>query len=89
MCIRDRDRKFYVRPRDIPFFIICSLTGEILYYFCEYSSMDYLPVSIITIILAFVPAVSIIAERVVFKKRFTAKMMLGARIWSAPGPSGS
>ena len=75
-----KDRKFYVRPRDIPFFIICSLTGEILYYFCEYSSMDYLPVSIITIILAFVPAVSIIAERVVFKKRFTAKMMLGVLI---------
>ena len=75
-----KDRKFYVRSRDIPFFIICSLTGEILYYFCEYSSMDYLPVSIITIILAFVPAVSIIAERVVFKKRFTAKMMLGVLI---------
>lgn len=71
------DRKALVRLRDIPFFILCSLTGEILYYFCEYSAMDYLPVSLITIILSFVPALSILIERVVFKKRFTAKMMLG------------
>ena len=51
-----QDRKTIVRVKDIPFFIICSLTGEILYYFCEYTAMDYLPVSLITIILSFVPA---------------------------------
>ena len=78
LCFKlKQDRKTIVRPKDIPFFIICSITGEILYFFCEYSAMDYLPVSLITIILSFVPAVSIIAERVIFKKRFTAKMMLG------------
>ena len=74
------DRKTLVRLRDIPFFVICSITGEILYFFCEYSAMDYLPVSLITIILSFVPAVSIIAERVIFKKHFTAKMMAGVII---------
>ncbi len=71
------DRKTIVRLRDIPFFVLCSLTGEILYYFCEYSAMDYLPVSLITIILSFVPALSILIERVVFKKKFTVRMMLG------------
>ena len=75
-----KDRKMKVRLRDIPFYILCSITGEILYYFCEYSAMDYLPVSLITIILSFVPAVSIIAERIVFKKKFTAKMMLGVLV---------
>lgn len=72
-----QDRKSVIRVKDIPFFVICSLSGEILYNFCEYTAMDYIPVSLITIILSFVPAVSIIAERVFFKKRFTAKMMLG------------
>lgn len=75
-----KDRKTLVRPKDIPFFILCSLSGEILYNFCEYTAMDYLPVSLITIILSFVPAVSIIVERVVFKRKFTAKMMIGILI---------
>lgn len=72
-----QDRKTIVRLRDIPFFILCSLSGEILYNFCEYTAMDYIPVSLITIILSFVPAVSIIAERIIFKRKFIVKMMLG------------
>ena len=63
----NQDRKSIVRKKDIPFFILCSLTGEILYFTCEYTAMDYIPVSLITIILAFVPAVSIIAERIIYK----------------------
>lgn len=71
------DRKTIVRLKDIPWFILCSLTGEILYFFCEYNAMDYIPVSLITIILSFVPAISIIIERVVFKKKPTGKIILG------------
>ncbi|MFQ7473175.1 MAG: DMT family transporter [Anaerovoracaceae bacterium] len=73
----NQDRKSIVRKKDIPFFILCSLTGEILYFTCEYTAMDYIPVSLITIILAFVPAVSIIAERIIYKKKFSIKMALG------------
>ena len=75
-----QDRKTLVKAKDIPFFILCSLSGEILYNFCEYTSMDYLPVSLITIILSFVPALSIIIERIVFKRKFTARMMVGILI---------
>lgn len=75
-----QDRKSIVRVKDIPFFILCSVTGEILYFTCEYTAMDYIPVSLITIILAFVPAVSIIVERIVFKKKFTFKMAIGTVI---------
>ena len=75
-----QDRKTIARKKDIPFFILCSITGEILYFSCEYTAMDYIPVSLITIILAFVPAVSIIIERVVFGRRFTAKMAAGVLI---------
>lgn len=71
------DRKNWVRPRDIPLFVLCSITGEILYYFCEYSAMDYIPVSLITIILSFVPAVSIIIERVIFKRKLSFKIVAG------------
>ena len=71
------DRKAIVRLKDIPWFILCSLTGEILYFFCEYSAMDYIPVSLITIILSFVPAVSIIIDRILYKKKASPKMLVG------------
>lgn len=72
-----QDKKAIMRKKDIPFFILCSLTGEMLYFTCEYTAMDYIPVSLITIILAFVPAVSIIAERIVYKKKFSVRMAFG------------
>ena len=71
------DRKTIVRLRDIPWFILCSFTGEILYYFCEYSAMDYIPVSLISIVLSFVPAVSIVIDRIVFGKKASAKIIMG------------
>lgn len=68
------DRRFAVRKQDIIMFILCGVTGQVMYYFCEYSAMEYIPVSLITIILSFVPIVSILIERIVFKHRFSAKM---------------
>lgn len=78
VCIKLKtDRASIVRKKDIPLFILCSLCGEIIYYFCEYTAMDYMPVSLITIILAFVPALSIIIERVLFKRIVTRIMVIG------------
>lgn len=74
------DRKGMVRKKDIPLFILCSLCGEIIYYFCEYTAMDYMPVSLITIILAFVPALSIIVEKVLFKRSVTKAMTIGIAV---------
>ena len=74
------DRKAIVRLKDIPWFILCSLTGEILYFFCEYGAMDYIPVSLITIILSFVPAVSIFIDRILYKKKASPKMLLGVMV---------
>lgn len=70
-------RKTLVRRKDIPWFILCSIFGEILYFACEYTAMDYIPVSLITIVLAFVPAVSILIEKIVFKRKLTAGIVLG------------
>lgn len=72
------DRKSLVRKKDIPLFILCSLFGEILYFFCEYTAMDYLPISLITIVLAFVPVVSILIERVLYKRKVNKVISIGA-----------
>lgn len=66
-----------IRIKDLPLFILCSITGEIIYFFCEYSAMDYMPVSLITIILGFVPAVSVIIERVVLKRKSNRVVIIG------------
>ncbi len=71
------DRTAWVRKKDIPMFILCSICGEILYFTCEYTAMDYIPVSLITIILAFVPAFAIIIEKVVFRRTVTKAMTVG------------
>jgi len=71
-----KDRDFRVRLKDIPVFAAAALLGEILYFTCEYSAMDYLPVSLITILLAFVPVVSVLTERLIYKKRPNRKMII-------------
>jgi len=74
------DRGWKLRKKDVLTLISCTLFGEILYFYCEYTSMDYLPVSIIAIILAFVTAVSIITEAVLYKKMPTKKLVAGVAL---------
>ncbi len=71
------ERKFTIRKKDIVFFVLCSLTGQVLYYFCEYTAMEYIPVALITIILSFVPIVSILIERVFFKTKLSVRIIAG------------
>lgn len=71
------DGKSIVRKKDIPLFILCSIFGEIGYFSFEYTAMDYLPISLITIMLAFVPALSIAIEWVVYKKKATKGIGIG------------
>jgi len=66
--------------RDIPTFIICSFIGMIVYYGTEYMAMYYIPVAIVSIILASVPTVSILSEAAFFKKPITVLMVLGTII---------
>lgn len=72
-----RDRKNWIRKRDIPMFFLCALLGEVLYFYFEYNAMDYLPVSLITIVLAFVPAVSILIERIFFHEVISRNLFFG------------
>jgi Permeases of the drug/metabolite transporter (DMT) superfamily len=71
------DGSGFMRKKDIPLFLFCAIAGEVGYFYLEYSAMGYLPVSLVTIVLAFVPALSIIIDKVVFKKKTTKKMAVG------------
>ncbi len=69
-----------LQKRDIPLFLACAIFGEIGYFYCEYSAMDFLPVSLVTIVLAFVPALSILIDKALYKKAITSKMIGGILI---------
>jgi drug/metabolite transporter (DMT)-like permease len=69
--------KSLIRKKDIPLFVFCAIFGDIGYFYLEYTAMDFLPVSLITIVLAFVPALSIIIDKAIFKRKITRIMALG------------
>ena len=71
------DRRMPFRLKDVPIVLLCSLFGDVLYFGSEYTAMDYLPVSVITIILAFVPCVSLLIEAVIYKKLPTVPILVG------------
>jgi drug/metabolite transporter (DMT)-like permease len=74
-----KERKLFLPGRrDLVPYIACAIFGQIAYCYCEYVAMDYLPVSLITIALAFVPVVSLMIEGVFFKMPITKAMLAGA-----------
>ena len=72
-----KHKEFPLRKQHLILLILCSIFGEILYYWAEYSAMDYIPVSIITIILSFVPMGSIVVEIFLYKKKPTITIVIG------------
>ena len=70
-------QKPVVRKKDIPIFVICAIFGELLYFGAEYTAMDYMPVSLLTIILGFVPVLSIILERFIYKRKPNRIIIIG------------
>jgi len=78
LCIKlVRDRRWPFRIRDIPYFFICGLVGEVLYYLGVFKALTILPVALVTVVIALSPVMSIILERVIFSKRVRLPSMLG------------
>ncbi|MDR1272480.1 MAG: DMT family transporter [Clostridiales Family XIII bacterium] len=78
LCLKFATRtKFKFRKKDIFTLIACAVFGDILYFACEYKAMSYLPVSVITVILAFVPAVSVLFERFAYHRKANARIYGG------------
>jgi drug/metabolite transporter (DMT)-like permease len=72
-----KNRRFRLRKKDLPFFILCAIFGDVLYYASEYSALEYLPVSIVSLVLAFVPAISIVTEIFIYKRLPIFAVVLG------------
>lgn len=70
-------RKAFLKKKHIITLILCSVFGEVLYFYSEYTAMDYIPVSIISVILAFVPMLSIILEGIVYKRKPNLLIVVG------------
>ena len=71
------NKRFPLKAKDIPILLISALFGDVLYFGSEYGAMSYLPVSVITIILAFVPCVSIVFEGIRYKTRPNGLILAG------------
>jgi drug/metabolite transporter (DMT)-like permease len=69
-----------IKRADIFLFLLCAATGEVLYFYMEYEAMNYMPVSLITILLTFVPVVSIFVEWAAFKIKPSIALMLGVLV---------
>lgn len=69
--------KSLMRKEDIPMFALCALFGEVGYFYLEYTSMSYLPISLLTVVLALVPALSVVIDKIVFKRKITKKIIAG------------
>jgi len=69
--------KSLMSRKDIPLFVFCAIAGEVGYFYLEYTAMEFLPVSLLTIILALVPALSFIVDKAVYKKKATGKIIAG------------
>lgn len=78
--LKQERRPFLPKRGDLLLYVFCALFGEIGYFVCEYSAMDYLPVSLITIVLSFVPVVSLLLERILYQRKITGSMMIGVLV---------
>jgi drug/metabolite transporter (DMT)-like permease len=72
--------RFLIRRRDIGFFALCAVFGDIMYWVGEYNAMRYIQISLVTIVLAFVPVLSIILEIFIYKVRPTPAVITGIAV---------
>ncbi|MDR2296323.1 MAG: DMT family transporter [Clostridiales Family XIII bacterium] len=71
------DRGIRVRRKHIVPLFVCALFGDIIYYASEYQALSYISVAVLTIILSFVPLLSILIEWVFFARRPSVLMIAG------------
>lgn len=71
---------FMIKKKDIPLFIICALFGQVAYFWCEYTALEMMQASLISIVLSLMPVVSIGIERVVFKRKTNGKIIAGSLV---------
>jgi drug/metabolite transporter (DMT)-like permease len=71
------DRRISLRRKHIIPLLVCALFGDVIYYAAEYQALSYISVAALTILLSFVPLLSILIEWGLFGKRPTPLMLAG------------
>ena len=66
--------------KDIGKLIVSMLFGDVLYFYCEYSALKYLPVGVVTVLLGFLPAASYLTDSVIEKKKPKWNILLAIAI---------
>ena len=68
------------KGKDIWLFVLSAFFGVVLYFYAEYSALAYMPISLVSIVLAFAPVVSIAIEAALYKRKTNRKVMLGIAV---------
>ncbi|MDR2132276.1 MAG: DMT family transporter [Clostridiales Family XIII bacterium] len=71
------NRKIEMRRKHILPLFVCALFGDIIYYAAEYRALSYVSVAVLTILLSFVPLLSILIEWGFFGRRPSPLMLAG------------
>jgi drug/metabolite transporter (DMT)-like permease len=71
------DHRIIVKRKHIVPIFVCSLFGDVIYYVGEYQALSYISVAVLTIILSFVPLLSILIEWGFFGRRPSLLMIVG------------
>ena len=72
-----REKGPLFQKRDIGLLVACAIFGDILYFYAEYAAMAYMPISLITIVLGFVPVVSVGIDLILYKRKAGKKVVAG------------
>jgi drug/metabolite transporter (DMT)-like permease len=74
------DRRIIIKKKHIVPMFICSLFGDVIYYVGEYQALSYISVAVLTIILAFVPLLSVLIEWFFFGRRPSLLTVVGIAV---------
>jgi drug/metabolite transporter (DMT)-like permease len=71
------NRRIVIKKKHIIPLFVCALFGDVIYYAGEYQALSYISVAVLTIILSFVPLLSILIEWRLFGRRPSLLMVAG------------
>jgi drug/metabolite transporter (DMT)-like permease len=69
-----------IEKRDLPYLAGAGLFGVTLYFFSENNGLRFISASESSIIIAVIPVITVLAERIAFKKRLAALNYVGAAL---------
>jgi len=76
--IRGGRMPFFIR--DIPVFFVLGLFGEALYYIGGLYALSYIPIALLTVIIAMSPVLSVVFDRFIYKRKVRFQTIIGVGV---------